>query len=193
MPKLRSGCSIQHFYLFAFLESFESNFIINSGLSIIYTNVFIYIYIFYTLFALLFLFDTSKLKALSDLKVFAKFNFVLYSVVTITLSISGVPPFLGFSGKFSIFCIILFKQKELILCLFSILNFFSIYFYIQNLRFLANKTTTNFFLKKGFYFYINSRLINIIVFFNFFNFFGLFFIEDLYYVFLNVFFFKNLF
>lgn len=145
------------------------------------------------LFSLIFLFDTTNLKTLTDLKVFSKYNYILITLITIILSIGGIPPFLGFSGKFSIFCLIVFRQKQIYLCIFSLLNFFSIYFYIQNLRFLAGKTSTAFFLKNGYYYYINNSLINITVFGNFFNFFGIIFIEDLYYFFINLFFFKNFF
>ena len=145
------------------------------------------------LFTVLFLFDTTKLKTLTDLKVYTKYNYLLYTLIAIILSIGGIPPFLGFSGKFAIFCLIVLKQKQLYLYLFSILNFFSIYFYIQNLRFLAGKSISVFFIKKGNYYYLNKVLINITVFGNFFNFFGVVFIEDVYYLFNNLYFYKNFF
>jgi len=184
---------IQFFYLHPYIKYAENNFILYNGISIIYTNIYIYIYIFYMLFTVLFLFDTTKLKALTDLKVCVKYNYVLYTLIAIILSIGGVPPFLGFSGKFAIFCLIVLTQKQLYLYLFSILNFFSIYFYIQNLRFLAGKTITAFFLKHGYYYFLNKGLINTTVFGNFFNFFGIIFIDDVYYNLNNLYLFKNFF
>jgi len=143
------------------------------------------------LFTVLFLFDTTKLKTLTDLKVCIRYNYIIYTLMAIILSIGGIPPFLGFSGKFAIFYLIVLKQKQLYLYLFSVLNFFSIYFYIQNLRFLAGKTITAFFSKHGYHYSLNKGLINTTVLGNFFNFFGIVFIEDMYYILNNLYLFKN--
>lgn len=175
------------------MEYAENNSILYNTVSIVYTNIYIYLYIFYMLFSLIFLFNTEELKTLTDLKVCAKYDYVLYTIIVIILSISGIPPFLGFSGKLSIFCLIVFKQKQLYLYLFSILNFFSIYFYIQNLRFLAGSSAKMLCPKNGYYCIFNTNLINITVFGNYFNFFGIVHIEDMYYFFMSLYFFKSFF
>jgi len=85
------------------------------------------------LFTVLFLFDTTKLKTLTDLKVCIRYNYIIYTLMAIILSIGGIPPFLGFSGKFAIFYLIVLKQKQLYLYLFSVLNFFfNIFLYTES-------------------------------------------------------------
>ncbi len=160
------------------------------SISIIYFNVFVYILLLYLFFSLLFLFDLKQIKALSNLKVFNKISFISITVVLSFLSMSGIPPLAGFVGKFLLFNYLFLNQKYLLITMFSFLNFFSIYFYIQNLRFLISKTQLNFFLFNGYYVFFNQGLINIIVFLNLFNFLSIFYFEDLLYFFLNMFLFK---
>jgi len=155
-------------------------------------NIYIYIYLLYTFFSLLFLYDLRKIKTLTSLKVFNRYNFVSLTTVLIFLSMSGIPPLAGFIGKFLLFNFLFLVQKYIYIIVFSVLNFFSIYFYIQNLRFLISKTQPNFFLIGGFYAFFNKNLLNILVFLNFLNFFGILYFEDFLYIFLNVCFYKNL-
>ena len=162
------------------------------GLAIIYMNIYIYIYILYLFFSVLFLYDVKKLKTLNSLKVLNRYNFISISVVLIFLSMSGIPPLAGFVGKFLLFNFLFFSQKYVLIIVFSFLNFFSIYFYIQNLRFIISKTQTNLFLISGFFIFFNKNVINIIVLLNFLNFFSILYMEDMLYIFLNVIFFKNL-
>ena len=96
-------------------------------------NIYIYVYILYLFFSVLFLYDVKKLKTLNSLKVLNKYNFISISVVLIFLSMSGIPPLAGFIGKFLLFNFLFFSQKYIYILVFSFLNFFSIYFYIQNL------------------------------------------------------------
>jgi NADH-quinone oxidoreductase subunit N len=160
------------------------------GISIIYFNILIYISLLYLFFSLLFLFDVKKIKTLNNLKVFNRINFISVTTVLVFLSMSGIPPLAGFVGKFLLFNFLFFMQKYLIIILFSFLNFFSIYFYLQNLRFLISKTQTNNFLMSGFYVFFNKGLLNLIVFLNLFNFLCIFYFEDVLHFFLNIFFFK---
>lgn len=160
--------------------------------SIIYLNIFIYILLLYLFFSLLFLFDIKQIKSLNNLKVFSRIGFISITTILSLLSMSGIPPLAGFVGKFLLFNYLFLGQKYFFIFLFSFLNFFSIYFYIQNLRFLISKTQSNFFLINGYYVFFNVGLINIIVFLNFFNFLGILYLEDLLYYFLNLFLYKFL-
>jgi NADH-quinone oxidoreductase subunit N len=162
----------------------------NYGISIIYFNILIYISLLYLFFSLLFLFDVKKIKTLNNLKVFNGINFISVTTVLVFLSMSGIPPLAGFVGKFLLFNFLFFMQKYLIIVLFSLLNFFSIYFYLQNLRFLISKAQPNNFILGGFYVFFNKGLLNLIVFLNLFNFLNIFYFEDILYFFLNVFFLK---
>ena len=163
------------------------------GLSIIYMNIYIYIYILYLFFGLLFLYDLKKIKTLNNLKVLNRYNFVSLTTVLIFLSMAGIPPLMGFVGKFLLFNFLFLSQKYIYIIIFSVLNFFSIYFYIQNLRFLIAKTQPMYFLVSGFYVFLNKNLLNILVFLNFLNFFSILYFEDLLYIFLNIVFLKNFF
>lgn len=113
-------------------------------MSIIYMNIYIYVFILYLFFSVLFIFDVKKLKTLNNLKVLNRYNFFSITVVLTFLSMSGIPPLAGFVGKFLLFNFLFFSQKYIFIVFFSFLNFFSIYFYIQNLRFLISKTQQNY-------------------------------------------------
>ena len=154
-------------------------------------NVYIYIFILYTFFSLLLIFDVKKVKTLTNLKIFNKNNFLSVTTVLIILSMAGIPPLVGFVGKFLIFNYLFFSQKYLYILIFSFMNFFSIYFYIQNLRFLISKVQKNFFLKSGFYVFYNKKLIDLIVLLNLVNFFGILYFEDFLYFFINLLLLKN--
>ena len=186
--------SIHVFYLFFqnTLNPLLSN-VSGYGMSIIYMNVYIYIYILYIFFSLLFLYDLKKIKTLNNLKVLNRYNFVALTTVLIFLSMAGIPPLMGFVGKFLLFNFLFLSQKYIFLIVFSILNFFSIYFYIQNLRFLITKTQPTYYLISGFYVFFNKGLLNILVLLNVFNFFSIIYFEDLLYFFLNVVVCKNIF
>jgi NADH:ubiquinone oxidoreductase subunit 2 (subunit N) len=173
------------------LTSFSTNPLY--GITLIYLNVYTYVYILYILFSVLFLYDIKKIKTLSFLKVLNRYNFISFTVVLAFLSMSGIPPLAGFTGKFLLFNFLFLTQKYICIIVFSFLNFFSIYFYIQNLRFLISKTQPNCFLIGGFYIFLNKKLVNILVFFNFFNFFVILYFEDILYFFLNICLYKNTF
>ncbi len=107
-------------------------------------NVYIYVFILYLFFSILFVFDVKKLKTLNNLKVLNRYNFFSITILLVFLSMSGIPPLAGFIGKFLLFNFLFLTQKYIFVIFFSLLNFFSIYFYIQNLRFLISKTQQNY-------------------------------------------------
>lgn len=162
-----------------------------SCISIIYMNIYIYTYIIYIFFSLLFLYDFKKIKTLNNLKILYRYNFVSLTTVFFFLSVSGIPPLMGFVGKFLLLNFLFFSQKYFYIIIFSLLNFFSLFFYVQNFRFLVSKTQTNYFLINGFYVFLNKNLINILVFLNYLNIFSILYLEDILYFFLNMVFFKN--
>ena len=149
-------------------------------------NIYIYVYTLFLFFSIIFLFDASKIKTLNNIKIFYKNAFISIAIVMVFLSMSGVPPLAGFIGKFMLFNFLFFFKKYLCIVVFSFLNFFSIYFYIQNLRFLiSTKYVSGVFLIRNFYAFFNKKLITFIVFLNLLNFYSILFIEDFYYYFLN--------
>ncbi len=100
------------------------------------------------------------------------------SVAFSLLSLAGMPPLLGFVGKFLLLIFLAYKNQFLLFIIFSIINLFMIYFYIQNLRFLVSKSSSNILNVRGYFAAIDLRLVNLVVVLNFFNIFGIFFFED---------------
>ena len=79
---------------------------------------------------------TLKLKTLYA---FNNFSFSSYNVFLITIilfSVSGVPPFAGFFTKLLVFILNIANSFFLFYTLFFVIVFLSLYFYIQNIRFL---------------------------------------------------------
>lgn len=124
------------------------NFTTAYGISILLVNLYIYIILLYTFFNVLFLFRVEKIISINILKSISKFNFVLNTFFLIILSMAGVPPLLGFLSKFLVFNFLFYKSSLLLIIIFSFMNFFSIYFYIQNIKFLIKKNFKNFFFFK---------------------------------------------
>lgn len=146
--------------------------------SLLLVNVTVYLILLFNLFFIFFLFDVKYIKTLSELKFIGSVSSISIYVVISLMSFAGVPPLLGFSGKFLIFITLFNKSSWLFLFFFGVVNIFLIYFYIQNFRFLSakriyDKTLNNSSLVKS------NAFVNIIVYLNFFNLFSIFFIEEL--------------
>lgn len=94
------------------------------------------------------------------------------------LSLAGMPPLLGFAGKFLLLIFLSLKNQFLLFLIFSFINLFMIYFYIQNLKFLMRRVTSNNLVVRTFFTNIDMRLIVLAVLLNFFNTCGIFFFED---------------
>jgi NADH:ubiquinone oxidoreductase subunit 2 (subunit N) len=159
---------------------FNSNiFFFEYGISLILLNITIYIILLFILFGVLFLFDIKFFKTLNEFKGFGSLIFLSVTVLVALLAMAGIPPMLGFVGKFLMFIYFMFKQNYLIAIFFTFFNFFVIYFYIQNIKFMVTKSSTSFFIVKNNFIYFNYNFIYFIVLLNFFNFFGIFFCEDI--------------
>ncbi len=74
----------------------------------------------------------------------------------------------------------MYKQHVVLVVFFIVIGFFSIYFYIQNLKFLVFKKSNNYFIIKKNKIYLNFFLIEVSIIFNFLNFFGIFLLDDIF-------------
>lgn len=158
---------------YTFLSSY-----LEYSFSIILINVFIYILLIINIFLIMFLFDLKYLKTLSDLKNINNVSFLSIFFVIILLSFAGIPPLLGFLSKFITFLFIFFKKNFIFVLIFLFINMFSIYFYVQNLRFLISKNNSNKLNIKNNNICLNKNLVFFLIIFNFINVFSIFYIED---------------
>lgn len=158
---------------------FNSIYYFEYGLGILIYNITVYIILLLTIFSLFFLFDIKFFKTLNEFKIVGSLPFITVSIVLSLLSLAGVPPMFGFTGKFLMFLFFFTNHQYLILFFFSFLNLFMMYFYIQNIRFLITKSSNHFFMIKNNFIYFEFNLIYYVIILNFINFFGLLFVEDL--------------
>lgn len=149
------------------------------GLSLIIINVVNYLIVFLPIISIILMCNIAKIKNLNQFKEFNTYNFIFYTVIFSLLSMAGIPPLLGFTGKFLTIIFLSFKTQYLLLFLTLLLNMFSMYFYIQNLRFLVKKTKSSILNYKNYYLNINYSISVIIVVLNILNIFGFLFIADL--------------
>ena len=77
-----------------------------------------------------------KLKTLQTFSMFSYSSYNTFLLTIILFSVSGVPPFIGFFTKILVFIFSLSNSFSLFYTLFFIIVFISLYFYIQNIRFL---------------------------------------------------------
>ncbi len=149
------------------------------GLSILLLNIINYLIVFMLIISIILLTNLSKFKSLNQFKEFNSYNFILYSLIFSLLSMAGIPPLLGFTGKFLAILFSIFKSQYILIILMTILNIFGMYFYIQNLRFVVKKNKSSILNFKTYYININYAISLNIVILNFLNFFGILFLSDI--------------
>ena len=79
---------------------------------------------------------TLKLKTLYAFNNFSFSSYNIFLITFILFSVSGVPPFAGFFTKLLVFILNIANSFFLFYTLFFVIVFLSLYFYIQNIRFL---------------------------------------------------------
>lgn len=79
---------------------------------------------------------TLKLKTLYAFNNFSFSSYNIFLITVILFSVSGVPPFAGFFTKLLVFILNIANSFFLFYTLFFVIVFLSLYFYIQNIRFL---------------------------------------------------------
>lgn len=82
------------------------------------------------------LFNGQSLKGLNHLLRAPATSTVRFALLVSLLSLSGMPPLLGFFAKFFIFVFLMAKANYMLLGLFFFFNLFALYFYLQNTRYL---------------------------------------------------------
>lgn len=124
------------------------------------------------------MFKVQYFSSLSELKGLGIYSFLLFSIILIFLSFSGVPPLLGFTGKLLLLLCVIVTSEWLFTSFFVILNIFIIYFYLQNIKYLVQKNVGISLLESSGYVYLNFKILLLLVFFNFLNILGFYIISD---------------
>lgn len=153
-------------------------------LSLLTINIIMYTFILYTIFSLFFIFDLKYIKTLSELKTMNYIESVSITLIISFLSLAGIPPLLGFVVKFCMFFFYILQTQYALLIVIILFNFFAMFFYIQNTRFVVSKEPGFNFVFRQNTVYIPFTLIKCLVFLNFLNLCGIFLYNDLY-LFLN--------
>ena len=113
-----------------------NNFI--TAQALFFNYLFVYIHLNMIFFLVFFSLDSKKIRLVSDLKYFRATPLLFSSIIFVFFSFAGLPPFLGFFGKFFIFWVNFLFENYFTIFLLAWLNFYLGYFYIQNVRFFFN-------------------------------------------------------
>ena len=141
---------------------------------------------FFILIFIILLTNFSKLKYLNQIKLINSYVFLQQSFILIILTLAGIPPFIGFVGKFLIIIFLFENSQILIILMIVILNISMIYFYIQNIRFLLNNNNYNLFNYNMFIFNINDKILLNIINLNCINIFSIFIVADIIIIYYNI-------
>ncbi len=139
----------------------------------------IYIFLIFTIFLLLSSFDIRSVRNLSDLKKFGvlfPFNFLF--LITI-LSFAGIPPLFGFSIKLIVFLLLINSSISFYLVILAIFNFFALYFYIQNIRYLVSNSPNNYYIYANYFVVLSDVNIFVSIIFFITNILGVLYLSDI--------------
>ena len=148
------------------------------GFGLIFTNILLYLLLLILIFSIFFFFNINIIQTLSDFKLINTYSFFIMTLILTLLSIAGVPPLVGFVGKFLLLVTILSNNNYLLFIILCILNIFMLYFYIQNIRFMVTRGKLSNHTIKVNYVFLDTKLLNIVCSLNIINVIGIFFFED---------------
>jgi NADH-quinone oxidoreductase subunit N len=116
------------------------NYVLVKELSILFfffgINIISYVVNLLVLFTILIFNDSSKIISTSNLFIINNNKLFKIAFIIAILSLSGIPPFIGFFAKFYVYNYFLYKTNYFLLFLFFFFNLFALYFYLQNTRYL---------------------------------------------------------
>lgn len=131
------------------------------------------------MFLLLNTLDIRYIKSLSDLKKFGvTFPFNLLFLITI-MSFAGIPPLFGFSVKLIVFLLLINSGALFYVLLLAIFNFFTLYFYIQNVRYVINNSSNNYYIYVNNFVLLSESTLFFSMLFGLINLVGILYLSDL--------------
>ena len=103
-------------------------------------NVFIYSVTLVLLFTTLTFGSSKTYRTMNVMARVGTTGFFKFTLLVSFLSLSGLPPFLGFFGKFFLFFALTAKTNLWFVLAFLFFNLFALYFYLQSTRHLAQSS-----------------------------------------------------
>jgi NADH:ubiquinone oxidoreductase subunit 2 (subunit N) len=121
----------------------ENNYIVEYGFSLLILNIIVYLVLMVMIFSVFFIFQINLIQNLSNLRLLNSHK--LFSLITVLslLSLAGIPPLLGFIGKFLLLMVIMGTNNYMLFVFLSLINLFTLYFYLQNTRFIISKDNSS--------------------------------------------------
>ena len=147
---------------------------------LLWSYVFIYNLALFVLFTTLFQLSLTNLKTLYSLTHFKGTHVSTKLLIISLLSMAGIPPFVGFFSKLFILILLLNSNFVLLAFFFFILLLTSLYFYIQNIRFLNASSSSHLPFSIGINLRSTTSFFYLVYPIFFFILFGFFFIDDLF-------------
>lgn len=162
------------------VQSFlNSGYALEYGFSLLVLNIVVYLVLMSIIFCVFLMFNINLVQNLSGLRLLNSYKFFSILIILSFLSLAGIPPLLGFIGKFLLLITIIGANNYILFIFLSIINLFTLYFYLQNTRFIISKTSSVSSNVLGSKVTFSFTPITISCFANVFNFLGIFIFEDL--------------
>ena len=111
-------------------------------------------------------------------KVGITFPFNLIFLIVI-MSFAGIPPLFGFSIKLILFLVLINNSSIIFVLVLALFNFFTLYFYIQNVRYIVNDSGNTFYVYNKNFAYLNEISIFILLFTLIINLVGVLYLSDI--------------
>lgn len=131
------------------------------------------------IFSVLALVKAKTFRSLTGLTKLGDFPLLKFLLIISFLSLSGVPPFVGFFAKLFLGLFFLSKGAYISFGLFIIFNVFAIYFYLQNMRYIFQQSTRKSFKTLTHTTYFDRGLLTVLIMLTWFIAFGFLFLEGL--------------
>jgi len=164
----------------------ENNYIVEYSFGLLILNIVTYLLLMVMVFSIFFIFQINMVQNLSNLRLLNAHKFFSLIIILTFLSLAGIPPLLGFIGKFLLLMVIMCTNNYLLFVFLSFINLFTLYFYLQNTRFIISKNNSTELNTLNSVVIFHHKPIILVCFINSINFLGIFIFEDILIYFCNI-------